>query len=63
MSSKKPAIPPVPTGTERKRFDQAVKENIETLTGARGTKVATLPANASLGDVIEKMNELIGVLQ
>ena len=64
MSVNKPAIPQAPKpGYERQRFDNSLKETIEIITGARGEKIAPLNANASLSDVIAKVNEILGVLQ
>ena len=64
MSSvKKPAIPKEPTDPIRARFDSALKENIEIIKGLRGNKVAVLDTNASLSDVITKVNNLIDLLQ
>lgn len=57
---KKPAIPAVAVR------DQAVasllkpmKENIEILTGQRGGSLTKLNSNATLSEVISKINELI----
>lgn len=62
----KPAIPPVigKPASEQQFFD-AVRENIEIITGRRRGhgKIAPLPANATLTDVITKINELIERLQ
>lgn len=63
MSSKKPAIPSTPIDPEARRFNQAIKENLETITGARGDKIALLDPNAGLSDVIAKLNQILGVLQ
>lgn len=61
---KKPAIPQVPRdGQPRAQFDQAVKETLEIVTGRRGGSVQPLPADASLADVIAKLNEIIARLQ
>ena len=60
---KKPAIPAIPKGNDRSRFDQSIKENIEAITGIRGDKILALDANASLSDVIAKVNQIIEVLQ
>jgi hypothetical protein len=61
---KKPAIPQVPRAEQpRTGFDQAVKENLEVITGRRGGSVQPLPADASLADVIQRLNELIARLQ
>lgn len=38
----------------------AMKENIEQMNGVRGGIVEKLPNNASLSDVIGKLNEIIG---
>lgn len=57
---KKPAIPQVPRAEQpRTGFDQSVKETLEILTGRRGGAVQPLPANASLADVVAKVNEII----
>ncbi len=61
---KKPAIPQVPHGAQpRTGFDQSVKETLEIITGRRGGSVQPLPADASLADVVKKVNELIARLQ
>lgn len=61
---KKPAIPQVPRGNQpREGFDQAVKEILEAMTGRRGNPVQPLPADASLADVVAKVNELIARVQ
>ena len=61
---KKPAIPQVPRdGQPRTPFDQAVKETLEIITGRRGGSVQPLPADASLADVIAKVNELVARIQ
>jgi hypothetical protein len=38
---------------------QCLKENVELLTGVRGGLIQKLPQTATLGDVINKLNELI----
>lgn len=61
---KKPGIPDVPKpGESRERFDGAVKQTLETLTGARGTRIKKLASDAALADVISKINEILDVLQ
>jgi hypothetical protein len=61
---KKPSIPQVPRGEQpRTGFDQAVKETLEVITGRRSGAAKPLPADASLADVIQKVNELIDRLQ
>ncbi len=61
---KKPAIPQVPKhGQPRLGFDQSIKETLEIITGRRGGSVQPLPADASLADVIQRLNELIARIQ
>lgn len=61
---KKPGIPPVPQpGEKRDAFDRAVKETLETLTGARGGRIKALPADADLAAIVAKINEILGVMQ
>lgn len=61
---KKPQIPPVPRGQQpRGGFDQSVKETLEIFAGRRGSAIDPLPADASLGDVIAKVNEILALLQ
>lgn len=61
---KKPAIPQLPrAGEDRTRFDSALKERAEILTGERGGKIAPLPIGADLPAVVSKINELIALLQ
>ena len=64
--SKKAAIPVVRTGqADLDRALAAVKQNIDSLNGqARNVdKIEPLPANASLTDVIAKVNALVERLQ
>lgn len=62
---KKPAIPSQSTGTtpDQTRFNAAVKETLETITGGRNSRIKPLPADAGLTDIVAKINELLGVLQ
>lgn len=61
---RKPAIPQVPRGGQpREGFDVALKETLEVITGRRGGSVQPLPADASLADVVAKVNEIIARLQ
>ena len=63
---RKPAIPQTPReGDKRERFDTALRETVEIITGRRGTasKVAPLASTATTADVIAKVNELLDVLQ
>lgn len=60
----KRAVPQVPRpGDPRDKFDAAVKENLEVLTGQRGEKIRSLPESASTADIIAKVNEIIDRLQ
>lgn len=62
----KAAIPVVRTGQpELDRALSAVKQNLDAITGqARNTaKIAPLPANASLDDVIARLNLIVERLQ
>ncbi len=45
------------------QFDSAVKENLELLTGRRGTRIAPLSDSASTAQIIAKINEIIEHLQ
>jgi hypothetical protein len=62
MAFRKPGIPAVNT-TDRtlNQAIAAIKENVETITGARlGIgEIRTLNTTASLSDVISKVNEII----
>lgn len=60
---RKPAIPTAPKEKGREQFDKSVKESLETIMGRRDSKVQPLNADASLSDVIAKVNELLGVMQ
>jgi len=61
---KKPAIPQVPRAEQpRAAFDQATKETLEIITGRRGGSVKPLANDASLADVIAKLNELLTRIQ
>ncbi len=60
---RKPSIPSAPRTPGREVFDAAVKESLEVLMGRRGGKIKLLPEDASLNDVIAKVNELILLLQ
>jgi hypothetical protein len=61
--SRKPSIPQVPKDPQRSRFDTSVKECLETIMGRRQGRIERLPANATLDDVIAKVNEIIERLQ
>lgn len=61
---KKRGIPQVPrSGQPRDGFDQALKENLEVIMGQRGGRIDPLPPDASLADVVAKVNEIIARLQ
>jgi hypothetical protein len=58
---KKPSIP-----TPRTSADPALgamKEILEGIMGRRAGKVSALPADASLSQVVDKINELLTILQ
>lgn len=62
----KPTIPAVPaTAAEQGRvlFDKTVKETLEVITGRRGTQVTKLAYMSTTTDIIDKINELIDLLQ
>jgi hypothetical protein len=62
--SKIRAIPQVPPGdTTRAKFDEAIKENLEVLTGQRSKRITPLADTASTAEIIAKVNELIARLQ
>jgi len=56
----KPSIPAIPV-VDPPLFDvlTAVKEQIETVRGIRVAPLEPLPDDASLGDVIGKINEIV----
>lgn len=61
---RKPSIPQVPRPTQpRQGFDAAVKETLETITGQRAGRIERLASDASLADVVAKVNEIIDRLQ
>ena len=61
---RKPAVPQVPRGTDpRDRFDAAVKETLEILAGRRGTPVKLLASTATTAEIIDKINEVLELLQ
>ena len=62
---KKPAIPSTPKPDEnRARFDQAVRENLEILTGRRAEPITLLDsATATTEDCAKKINEILARLQ
>jgi hypothetical protein len=59
--------PSIPALTQFPPTDPAVyssiKENIEIITGRRGTKIAKLKDTASTADIINKVNEIVDLLQ
>lgn len=56
----KRAIPQAELGN---RFDYAVKENIEIITGQRGTPIAVLATTATTAEIITKINLIIRTMQ
>lgn len=62
----KRAIPQTPRPGDdksRQRFDSAVKENLEIITGQRVAELTELDVDASTSDIIAKVNEIIARLQ
>lgn len=61
----KRAIPDVPRDSvgERRRFDEAVKEDLERIIGVRGGKIEVLPSTATTAQIVAKINEIIDRLQ
>ena len=57
---KRAAIPTPPPGyPDLRDMLTAVKENIELLTGVRGAKLTPLQTNATLVDIIIKVNQIV----
>jgi hypothetical protein len=57
---RKPAIPAVSVEDQRVAvLLRPIKENIEILTGIRGTYLTKLDSSATLSEVITKLNEVI----
>lgn len=65
MTTKKPAIPPVPrAGEDRTRFDGAMKESMEILMARRVSPITPLdPVTATAEDCANKINEILERLQ
>ena len=63
VARNKPGIPSNPKTQGREQFDAAIKESLETIMGRRDSRVKLLPSDATLTDTINKLNELIGILQ
>ena len=61
----KRAIPRTPPSADRERrgFDEAVKERLEVLSGLRGGNIKPLDSSATTTDVINKINEILGLMQ
>lgn len=59
MSSKRQGIPSQP----QDNFSKAVRERLELISGDRNSKIKQLEQDASLSDVISKINELLTLLQ
>jgi hypothetical protein len=61
---RKPGIPQVPRPQDpRDRFDVAIKETLEILTGRRGTPIKPLLTTATTAEIAAKINEILDVLQ
>ncbi len=60
----KPFIDALPLGHELEARFSAIKESIEVIHGERGSRISKLdPDEANLDDVINKVNEIITLLQ
>lgn len=61
----KRAIPPAPKAQDAvtRGMLEALKENVESINGARGGKLSTLALNATLEDAVAKINEIIARIQ
>jgi hypothetical protein len=61
----KRVIPRVPVTADRDRrgFDEAVKERFEVLSGLRGGKIKPLSSEATTTDIINKINEVLALIQ
>lgn len=63
---KKPALPDTPkanaTFEQQFLFNNNIKETLEVITGRRAGKITQLSSDATLSDVINKVNELIARL-
>lgn len=61
---KKQAIPDVPPGEEATRkLLQALKQNVEVISGRQRNAITKLATTATLADVVSKLNEVINQLQ
>ncbi|HEV6964834.1 hypothetical protein [Roseateles sp.] len=58
-----PNLPRSSVGSDRRPFDEAIKERLDLLAGQRGVKVKELPPTAGTSEIIDKVNELIRLLQ
>ena len=58
-----PSLPKSSIGSDRRVFDEAVKENLEVIMGQRGEKLLPLPTTATQADIIERVNALLARLQ
>ena len=61
---KKPAIPDLQgLDNQLRNVLGPVKENIEIVTGRRGTPIARLPASPTNAEIATKINEILTLLQ
>ena len=61
--SKRAMTLPKSVDAARTRFDEAVRENLQIITGQRGDRLAELPSTATQAEIIDKLNEIIRCLQ
>lgn len=60
---RKPQIPAIPQADPQvASVLRAIKENIEIISGVRGSRVQGLPTDSNIDDVIAKINEIIAKL-
>jgi hypothetical protein len=61
---KKSSIPAVPLGSPNKEALDAIKQNLDTITGVANTRIKKLDAEvATVVDVVKKINEILDLLQ
>lgn len=59
----KPGIPAPLRAADLYPTVEALRQNVEIVTGRRGTKISPLESTATLADVIDKVNEILAAMQ